>query len=110
MMARPRIYTPEVCAEIRAMMADGASRADIAAAVGTTKARLSARLSHLGIKRGPVVEPQMVTLQIRAPMTVLEGLRVAGEARRTTPNNMARVLLTRIIEENLLTAVLDDED
>ena len=101
------IYPKHIIDVIRRMVSSGSSNKEIAMAIGTTERRLQARISQLGITREP--DNRLCnSIAIRVPIKVVAGFADAAQCRDIQPQNLVRLVLTRVAEDNLFTAILDD--
>lgn len=104
---RPRtVFTDEVLETIPLWIANGADRAEIAEALGTTAASLSDACNKRGISLRPLDFGIRRGLG-RARWLIL---RKEAERRKTSVSQLLINLATAVVEEGLFAAVLGDYD
>jgi hypothetical protein len=101
------IYPKHIVDVIRRMVQSGSSNSEIAIAIGTTERRLQARMSQLGLTRERNARLRN-SLPIRVPTKVVKGYMEAAHHRNIEPQNLMRLVLARVAEDNLFAALLDD--
>lgn len=104
---RPRIFTAAVLRTIPKWVADGATRRDIARALGTTVGSLEVICSQNGIPLRGSGGGELLARLGRKRWTVL---RREAAARKITTLQLAVRLLAAVVDGNLFNAVLDDQD
>jgi len=107
-MARRAILTPEVLADIPALVAQGLRKADIAERLGCKESTLQVRCSIAGIslrgrKRLELRSGDRLTLSPEATA----GLRTRAAASGCSEAQLASDLLETIVRDDLYDAVLD---
>lgn len=112
-MVRPRFYTDEVIEKIRILQQQNVSTSKIAEQLGTTPARLQSRLHQLGLGKkalGLDVGKFKVrgSVVVQVPGDVIAKFAAPAALRGLRPPQLIRLVLARIADENLFTAILDD--
>jgi hypothetical protein len=109
-LMRKRKFTPQVVEEIRSEAAQGKSPEEIAMRIGCTGGTLKVRCSEFGISlRRKKVASKQLELSIPLSPMVVEELRSCAQARKLAVRDLASTLLERIVVEDLVAAVLDDD-
>ena len=114
-MPRRTVFTPHAIATIRQMVEAGSSTQAIAHAIGSTEGSVRVKCSHLKIAiSGPRV-PRLASARsndsrhITLGRDLFELLKAEGRKRHITAGKLARLLLTNIMVDNMVDAVLDDD-
>jgi hypothetical protein len=102
-----RFYTDDVMATVRRMLEDGASNQQIADEIGTTARALGARLHQLGITRK--APPRTQSVFARVTVETVSTFQAVASARKMKKHRLICSILEKVAQDNLFTAVLDDE-
>jgi hypothetical protein len=106
-MNRP-LFTEATIGRIQAMQDNGLTNREIAAAIGTTEGSLAARASQLGLSRR---NPQHAAcMRVSFPSQTFTECAPHAARRNLSASDLIRLLVERIMQDNLFEAVLDDGD
>ena len=113
-MPRRTVFTPHAIATIRQMVEAGRSIHAIAHAIGSTEGSVRVKCSHLKIVIRCRV-PRLASARsndsrhITLGRDLFELLKAEGRKRHITAGKLARLLLTNIMVDKMVDAVLDDD-
>ena len=105
---RVRVFTPEVLRTIPIWVSEGATRHDIAAALGVTLNSLQFTCSQHGIPLG--AQWSIQGFERRLGRVRWAEIQRRARDRGVTPLQLMLHLLTLLIDDKLLDAILDDAD
>jgi hypothetical protein len=102
------IYTQATIGRVKTMLDTGLTNKEIAAAIGTTEARLAVRISQLGLSRYPRRAIDDGHTRVAIPEKTITRCAPHAVQRGLSPSDLIRLLIEHIAKDNLLGAVLDD--
>lgn len=106
MSRSPTTFNKSGLHTLRQMKRAGASADEISAVIGSKTGRsVMVRCSHLGITRKSV--GFLGSISIKPKLAAL--YHAEAERRGLTPSIMVRLILTRIAQDNLFAAIIDDD-
>jgi hypothetical protein len=101
------IYTKVVIGRIIEMKNDGSTNKQIADAIGTTEGSVTARISQLGLARNPQ-DTRDKRSTVRFASWIIEKCITPAARRDLSPPDLIRLLMERIVNDDLFEAILDD--
>lgn len=108
---KPTLGYPTRTAAVHALRGQGLSTRQIADAIGIKVATVSALECGSGRARAirPTRPSEQLGRTVVVPIDVLDALGPHAARRGIHPNNLARLILSTVVDEDMIDAVLDDE-
>ncbi len=106
--AKPTLGYPSRTDAVLGLRGQGKTTEQIAEAIGIKTSTVTSLECHAGKRKGPQACKSQGNRTVLFPVDVLESLRPHAEQRGISANELARRIVETVVDENLITAVLDD--
>lgn len=111
MSGKPTLGYPTRTAAVMGLRAEGLSTRQIAEAIGIEEKTVTALECSAGRKRDRSERPsEKLGRTVVIPMDVLDQLTPHAARRGMHPNSLARLIITTVVDESMIDAVLDDAE